>query len=136
MSRDAPASTTMTAAPIPIPAVVRNINGDVMIGGSLQFTVPEATYLKMLGTSIKDKIPGRRLITKLLHHVYTQQELSTMNATGKTKEKASYPKLHSMGLIALFNQARLQFPMFTDHPADSSCETMKAINNICKKSRR
>ena len=126
----------MSAAPVPVPAVIKNTNGDVMIGGIWQFTVPEAMYLKMLASSVKDKIPGRRLITKLLHHIYTPQELSTMNATGKTKGKASYPKLHSMGLTALFNQARLQFPSFTDDPIDSTCDTMRAINNICKKSRR
>ena len=116
-------------------AVMRNTQGEVEIGGFPQFTVPEYVYRKALISSAKDKIPGRRLITRLITHVYTQHELASQNATGKTKHKAAYPKLHTTGLQALFTQARIQFPTFDDNMSDAACETNKAINNICKKRR-
>ena len=50
----------------PLLTVMRNVQGLVEIGGFPQFTVPEYIYRKALLSSAKDKIPGRRLVTRLI----------------------------------------------------------------------
>ena len=97
--------------------------------------MPFFVYKKMVLASSKDRIPGKKLVIRLVHHVFSGTELATMNATGKTTGQAPYPRLNVVGLKALFLQAKMQFCDFNEDLTDTSCETIRSLNNICKKNR-
>ena len=103
----------------------------VEIGGFPQFTTDVATYLKCLKTARVTQHPGRRLVMKLLPLIFSEYELSTQNATGKTKGLSHYGKLDSEKMASLFKQAKMQFPKFDDIPG-----SIESINIICKKYRQ
>ena len=107
-----------------------NQHNRVEIGGFTQYTTNQNTYLKCLRSAARCHEKGRKLVTQLLSHICSEFELSTQNATGKTKGNAKFGKLDPLKLEALFQQAKMQFPEFNDLSG-----TLNAINNICKKIR-
>ena len=134
--RDHPEPPVIPSIPNPEPAVIKNQQGDVLLGGYADFVIPSHVYARALKTAVKDKNPGRKLVTRLLHSVFSPTDLATRNATGKTTGKAPYPRLDPSALKALFAQARVQFPAFNDNCEDAMCATIQAVNNICKKCRQ
>ena len=98
------------------------------------------TYEGYLNKARHDRSPAKKLALLLVSSgfVFTDNELSTKNATGKSLAEGGtgrvpYPQLDQEKLAALCHQAKLEFPGASIRAGDASCEIMQAINNICRK---
>ena len=149
---DAP-ETPRTARPAAIttgsPYTARYISaptpGKMFLGGTEGMERDITWYkdiLKMVSWKKKDtdQERGRLLCMKLLRVEFSRDDLSTKNVTGFTRADnhkiIEMPMLDQGVLFAIFNQAKYQWPQFTDWYNMRSCATVKDLNDICKKVRK
>ena len=98
--------------------------------------------LKMVSWKKKDtdQDRGRLLCMKLFRAEFSKEDLAMKNVTGFTRDNnhkiVIIPTLEQRVLFAIFNQAKTQFPLFSDWYTMRSSATVKDLNDICKKARK
>ena len=115
------------------------------LGGNPSYKRTIKSYVALLKKittkrrNVTNKDRGRFLCLAFLRVEVPKHELATKNATGKSRDKdmkvITIPRLDQEILAAIFTQAQHQFPEFTDAYTDSSCDTIQAINDVCKRER-
>ena len=84
-----------------------------------------------------DEERGRMLCMKLLRCEFSEEELRRQNVTGSARNDSRkimrIEKLDDRVMTAIFNQARYQFPGFTDSHNSKNCKTVRELNVICNR---
>ena len=120
------------------------VPGKLLLGGDRYLERDIAWYEKLLkGVKCRkkgnDNDRGRLLCQGLTRAEFFEQELATKNITGfsrdGSKKHINIPKLDENVLNAIFMQARCQFPGFADNYTDHKCDTVKALQGVCKVAR-
>ena len=79
---------------------------------------------------------ARLLCKKMLRCEFSREDLSVKNVSGFSRDAnqkiVAIPKLDQRILMAIFNQAKHQFPGFNEWYTDRKCQTVKNLNIICK----
>lgn len=111
----------------------------VLVGGSENYKILVGIYQGLLLRAKRDRDPPRKLALLLTTNLFSNEELATANATGKSLEggarRVAYPQLHLDKLSVVCQQVKLEFPGSNVRAGDGSCEIMQAINGICRKRR-
>ena len=118
--------------------------GQYCLGGNPLYKRSIRSYVAILKKinhrrKLTCKERGRFLCQAFVREEFSKYDLATKNCTGKSRDKdkkiVPIEKLDQELLAAIFAQARHQFQDFSDIHTDSQCETIKAINIICKNER-
>ena len=87
-----------------------------------------------------DNDRGRLLCQGLLRDEFSKDDLAAHNLTGVSRgdnnKFVHIPKLDERVLNSIFMQAKIQFSGFEDSHLQLACETVKALNRICKVARK
>ena len=105
-----------------------------LVGGRKQLKIPLGVYDGMLHKAKRDRDPPKKLALLMVTsgYLFTTDELSPSNATGKTtadvgRGRVADPKLDNEKLSALCYQVKLEFPYSSIRAGDSPCERMQAL---------
>lgn len=115
------------------PLTVANSSGNILIGGYPEYQMTSDTYeqvFQQIKMCSAEQQPVRFVI-RLMRMMFSHQELSTQNATGRSK--GPYGKLCSKKLDAIYRQTHMQYQEF--NPEEPGSKVIDAINNLCKKAR-
>ena len=119
--------------------------GIILLGGAHDFPYPLEDYQRSLKdiqsfkkTQNKDR--GRLLILSLIRKIFTMEDLLTKNVTGCTrdsisKKRIAIGKLDASKMMAIFDQASMQFPGFEEKCYDTKSNTVQCIQDLCKRMR-
>ena len=81
-----------------------------------------------------DNDRARLLCRNLLKREIPRDELARRN--DKNNKKCQIPQINREVIHAIFQQAKLQFPEFTDWYTDHKCKTVEVRNDGCKLARQ
>ncbi len=128
----------------PVPKVIPGpYTGTFLVGGDSTLVRDIAEYESIL-MQIYTKKPlesdtekARGLLRHLFRMVIPAEILATCKVTGKSRDAVTHrwirvPKIDEALLLPIFNQARFQFPEFTDWYTDEKSRTVQYLNNVCK----